>query len=142
MKVTVTLRFESPCLGAVRGRGPDAFPRNADGQVIFMNSWWISLLQFGAQGMGAYFSEIKDVYFDLVVSGVVGTYRRYYKGTEFTEHEAFLAGTCVSVAARIPSQLGTDGLAALLNEAGRFRGLSPYGWRDGWGRFSVVEVRK
>lgn len=139
--VTITLRFLTPSLGERRGPDIDRFVRNANGEVIFMSTYWQSLLRFGAKRLGQAEGLVKDVHFSLPVSGTVGTYDRYWRKQQFTRHEAFVAGSTLVAHAVLPDGLSAETLSDILKEASRYRGLSPYGWRAGWGSFEVVSVK-
>jgi len=136
--VSVTLQFLTPCLGQVRCNDYDRFNRDTHGCVIFMNSWWHQVLEFGAQAFGKHQRLVRDIKVHPRIGGRVGKFRRYYgQRGYYKDHEAFLPGTPVTLSAILPAGLPKKEFLELLTIAGEYRGISPYGWRDGYGRFEV-----
>jgi len=138
MEIKVHLRFLTPCLGRIRGSDGSQFSRDTQGNVIFMNSWWRRVLEFGAQAIGRYQRDVAHVRVHPRVAGHTETYRRYYGGNQFTAHEAFLANTVVQVRMLIPSSIPLQDFREILRVTGSYRGISPYGWQHGYGHFEVL----
>jgi hypothetical protein len=136
-QITVRLKFVTPCLGHIRKPDKDQFERDAAGNVIFMNSWWRKVLEFGAQAYGKHQALISAVRFDSVILGTVQTFKRFYGAQAFKEHEAFLPGTEITIRVVIPDGMVEAEFIEILKVAGRYKGISPYGWQDGYGRFDV-----
>jgi hypothetical protein len=140
-EVVIRIRFTSPSLGNVRGQDCDRFQRDkATGKVKFMASWWRDLLDYGAQALGMHQKEAKRVAFHYLVDGEPKIFRRFYKNQQYKQHEAFLEGDVIAVTAMVPEGLPLDSIKEMLNTAGKYQGISPYGWREDYGRFTVVDV--
>jgi hypothetical protein len=140
-EVEIRLRFTTPCLGHVRHDDYDRFLYDATGAVTFMSSWWLESLRYGAQGLGRHQHAISDILFDSKIAGDVKKFKRYYSTDKYKEHEAFLTGTDIVVTAMVPDGVPINDLNTILTIAGKYRGISPYGWRTGYGRFDVINVR-
>lgn len=139
-RVRLTIRFVRPCLGGVRSEPKDMFERDpVTGKIVFMNSWWQSVLEYGARALNKNIQLVPDTLFDLYVDAPVCDYRRHHS-RGVTVHEAFCANTELSVDVLLPDGMSVDDFREMMELAGRFRGISPYGWRDGFGRFDVTEV--
>lgn len=117
------------------------FPRCAAGRITFMATWWMHILRYGAQAKGC-LADVDHVYFDTYVDGQPKPYRRYYNNKDYTVHEAFLVGDTASVNVMLPDQVSVEQFSDMMGIAGRFRGISPYRHRDGWGRFTVEKVEE
>jgi len=140
MEVVATIRFTTPCLGNIRGDGPNRMLRNAEGKVILLQTWWRSGLGFAAQALCRYQKEVSEVQTDPVVDGELSVYRRYWAPDKYTEHEAFDAGSELRVRFMLPRKMDVKGFQELLEMSGRYVGISPHGYRQDFGRFSVVSV--
>ena len=142
MEVTAAIRFITPSLGDVRGEVRDRFHYDKDGKVIFLQSWFRSMLRFGAQALGRAQKEVDDIQVDPLITGVVKVYKRYYKADAFKEHEAFLAGDEIRINFYLPNSIPIDLFRQILEIAGRYVGVSAYGFRQNFGRFVVVSIEK
>jgi hypothetical protein len=141
IEVAVKLRFIRPCLGNVRRPDCDLMLRDPDGNVMFLQTWWKKSLEFGAKACNIPIALVDDVQWSPRVDGTVEVYRRYYgDGTQYKEHEAFLAGSTIGVRAILPSRLTLIEFEEILSKAGEYVGISPYGWKANYGRFEVLEV--
>lgn len=140
MEVQATLRFITPCLGDERHETTDKMRRDSDGKVIFLQAWWRSSLRFGAQGVGRCQKDIDDVQADPLVDGQLKVYKRFYNGSSFKAHEAFLAGDEIKVRFCLPNQISLEIFQEILIVAGKYVGISPYGFRQNFGRFAVIAV--
>lgn len=141
IEVTVGLEFVTACLGNVRRDvGPDLFERDGTGHVTFMNSWWLCVLQYGARALNRHQNRVRDIHMHPHIAGEVKIYRRYYGPAKYKDHEAFLSGDTVVVKAMLPDGMTEADFREILRLAGGYRGISPYGWQDGFGRFTVVEI--
>lgn len=140
LEVAVKLKFITPCLGNVRKPDYDRFERDDTGTVIFMSSWWREVLQYGAKALGKHQGLVADVRMHSKIIGEVSRFRRYYSDSQYKEHEAFLKGDIIFVKAMLPAGLPADDFQEILRLAGNYRGMSPYGWKDGYGQFEVIGV--
>ncbi len=140
MEVITKLRFTTPCLGDQRSHHRDTMRRDSDGNVVMLQAWWRSSLRYAAQAIGLFHKEVDQVQADPVITGKTKLYKRYYSLTEFKEHEAFLDGDFIDVKFMLPNNLSLENFRELLTTAGRFAGISPYGFKQNFGRFVVVEL--
>lgn len=140
MEVIVTLRFITPCLGDERREVRDMMHRDADGNIVFLQAWWRASLRYAAQAMGRFQGDVDKIQADPVVAGQTGIYRRFYNPTSFKEHEAFLSGTTMTARFCLPNTVAIDDFKELLALAGRYVGISPYGYKKNFGRFDVVSA--
>lgn len=137
-EVELKLRFITPCLGHIRCNDYDRFEHNEDGYVIFMQSWWRNLLGYGAKAFGKHQRLMNDVRFHPIVEDKPNRYRRYYGPGQFKAHEAYLKDQVITVRAMLPDGIDEDDFRKIMDLAGSYCGISPYGWQSGFGQFGVV----
>lgn len=140
MEVIASIRFTTPSLGNLRNERRDKMLRNAEGKVIYLQSWWRAGLRYAAQARGLPNRVVDAIQADPVVEGTPSVYRRYYSSSAFKEHEAFQTGDILRIRFCLPSKLSIEQFTDLLSCAGRFVGVSPYGYKQDFGRFVVVSV--
>ena len=140
MEVEVKLRFTTPCLGNERRPQRDLMLRSPEGNIIFLQSWWRACLAYGAQALNQHQRDIDDIQADPEVDGSVTIYRRFYNSKDFKEHEAFDVGAVIAVRFCLPNVVTLDDFKRILETAGKYAGLSPYGYKQNFGRFAVVSV--
>lgn len=140
MEVSAKIRFVTPCLGNERRDQRDLMLRNSDGYVIFLQSWWRCSLRYAANAIGRWQRDADEIQADPVVRGQTSIYRRFWNSNQYKEHESFLAGSVVEVNFLLPSTLGIDEFRQILTTAGRYAGLSPYGYKQDFGRFELLEL--
>lgn len=114
--------------------------RSDDGKVLLLQTWWRAGLSYAAQALGRHEREAKDIQAAPEVEGATTIYRRYYGASAFKEHEAFLAGAVIEVKFMLPASLSPESFRNLLETAGRYVGISPYGYKYDFGRFTVLDV--
>ena len=139
-EVAIKIKFITPCLGHIRRDDYDRFERDDDNFVIFMASWWREVLRYGAQALGKHQKLVNDVRMHARVIGEVKRYKRYFGAGRYKEHEAFAQGDTILVKAMLPTGLPPEDFDALLKLAGNYRGISPYGWKDGYGQFDCARL--
>ncbi len=149
-EVCLRLRFDSPCLGSLRGEenGPDKMMRDTDGHVTFSQTWWRTVICQGAESYGKHQDRVKGVLWAPIVDGTTKLYRRYYHLSSeqgapqkmYKDHEAFLAGEIIGVKALVPDDIPLEDLRDIMAIAGEYFGISPFGWRMGYGKFKVLEA--
>lgn len=150
-ELTVRIRFTAPCLGNVKSKGRDGkyfLPKNPAKQVTFMGTWHEANLKFAVQLLGRHQDEVGKILWDIVVDGRVpagsaGRHRRYYTGgngkRRFCQHECFPQGHVVGINCVVPTTITDDDMIALMNLAGKYKGLSP--WKPGeFGHFEVESI--
>jgi len=144
MEVTARIQFTRPCLGNVRKPDFDRLLRDPDGEVIFLATWWRSALSQSARALNKYHSLVDKIRPALPVRGPVSHIKRWYGDDgAFKIHEGFDAGAVVTVQFLLPSGMTLDQFTELLETAGLYVGVSPYGWKTGtYGQFKVLEVLK
>lgn len=140
MQVVVTIRFLTPSLGNCRNERRDKMLRDRDGRILYLQSWWRSGLGYAAQALNRMEKEVAEIQADPVVEGHPEIYRRYYNAKDFKEHEAFIAGSTMRARFCLPNRITPEDFRELLAVAGKYVGISPYGYRHDFGRFEVVSV--
>ena len=142
MEVVARLQFITPCLGNVRRpNGPDRMLRTPGGEVMFLASWWRSALAYAAKAINRYQREIESIQPALEIRGDLKVYPRYYGNRGlFNEHEAFLEGAEVEVNFLLPTRMKLATFQRIMEVVGEYAGISPYGWKDGYGRFTVIDI--
>lgn len=138
MLVNVTLRFLTPCLGRIRDAICDKMHRDVDGKVIFLQTWWLSCLTYAAKALNKHHKTVTFIQVSPLVSGETKIFKRYYSADKYTSHEAFLNGDTIDVSFCLPPGLSIPDFLELLDVGGRYVGISPYGHREDYGRFTVV----
>jgi len=136
-EVAVKIKFITPCLGGIRRPDYDRFERDGSGAVIFMASWWRRILVYGAKAFGKHQKLVRQVRMNSRIEGHVQRFKRFYAANRWTEHEAFMTGDEIVIRAMLPNGLPPNEFRTIINLAGEYRGISPYGWQDGYGRFEV-----
>ena len=67
-------------------------------------------------------------------------YGDMYGDNKSRVHEAIMPGTVVEFNAMVSDRVTESILRSILDRVGRFVGLSPYGYKLGYGKFNVIEV--
>lgn len=151
LEVRFKIKFTTPCLGNVRpsfGTGLNKMLKDSDGRVVFMASWFHIALRRSARSVGQAQHIVDGIQWSPVMDGALSTYDRVWTNRKapsgerhgVTRHEAFLPGTVVAGSAVLPDFLDQKTFSVLMSAVGKFIGLSPYGHRQGFGRFEIVEV--
>lgn len=140
MIVEVKIRFITPCLGNVRERECDRMIKDTEGNVVFMQSWWRGCLKYGAKALNRFFNEVDQVQASPIVTGALSLFKRFYAPEKFTYHECFAAGDVITVSFCLPDRITPQAFRELLEVGGTYVGISPYGYRADFGRFTVLSV--
>lgn len=140
VEVTATLKFTRPCLGNVRRTDYDRMQRDPEGCVIFMPTWWRAALAQAAKAINRYYKYVDLIHPGLVVEGTLTKIKRWYGAKKYKVHEGFSVGATVQASFLLPNDLSLNAFAELLEATGLYIGMSPYGWKDKYGLFSVVSV--
>ena len=152
-EVTIRLRFTQPCLGFAkkpvrRGKGVIyRMPRDSQGRIQFLPSWWRENLEFAAKVVGRHGKSAKSVAWAAPVDGPLKEWKRIVtpgngkKRARYALHEAFRPGTEIRVNAVLPKDIGIDAFTNLLEVMGTYKGISPFR-KEGetYGTFDVVSV--
>lgn len=152
-ELAIRIRFTSPCLGHVqrqlRERGKKRLhwlmPRNPDGKVVFLNTWWRAILHKAAEILCKHQREINEIRFAPEVEGEPRAVPREYhvhfhRENRFSKHEAFFAGDVIGIQCVVPSAISDDDFHRLLTYAGKYSGISPSHPGE-YGFFTVESVR-
>ena len=126
---------------------PNGMLIDDSGNVVFLKTWWNTILSYGAEALSRHQNQVGDIEWDPVVDGSPTVYRRFYTdprypGTQYSDHEAFNVGSIVGIRAMLPDSIPIEDFQRILEIAGRYKGISPFGYRLGFGRFEVVEVTR
>lgn len=152
-ELTVRIRFTKHCLGNVKrfhwekGKKRSFFllPKNPEGRVIFLPTWWKALLTKAAEVACHFQDEVKKISFSLEVDGLPRPvpehfFRRYYDEGRFSKHEAFWPGDTVGVTCLVPDTINDEEFHRLMALIGRYWGISPAKPNE-YGFFDVVSVQ-
>ena len=152
-EVYLRLRFDAPCLGSVRGEtdgSPDTMLRSPDGSVIIPQTYWRTIVCQGAKSYGKHQERVRGMLWTPSVDGTTNIFRRYYhlrsnEGANkkmFKDHEAFLTGDVIGVKALVPDDVPLEDLREIMTITGEYFGISPFGWKMGYGKFKVLEAMR
>jgi hypothetical protein len=139
-EVQARLKFNNYCLGNRRDQRISRMLRDPSNKVMFLASWWKSIMVYSAKVLNRYHELAKKIDWDPVVEGRSKLYKRYYKPRTYTVHEAFFPGDVIAVNAVLPPGLTLEDFQRLLTVAGTYRGISPYGHDERYGTFEVISV--
>jgi hypothetical protein len=139
---TFTLEFTKHVLA--NSIGPtgkkDHFERDSENRLIWQQSWWYSAFARSIQLAKQRGVKAGDICMDLSVEATTEIYPRRWGDGKIRTHEAIMPGTRVSFEAMVSDHITTSVLEEILKKMGQFVGLSPYGYRLGFGRFRVIAV--
>lgn len=137
-----TLEFTTHVLA--NGVGPDGskdhFQRDSQNKLIFQQSWWYSAFTRAIQLAHIRGVKAADIHMDLAVEAPTEIYRRRYGDDKFRTHEAIMPSTQVGFEAIVADHVTESNLKTILDRMGKYVGLSPYGYRLGFGKFNVIDV--
>lgn len=139
-ELSAVLEIITPILGSIIDYDARVgrFHRSPSSQVLLMPGWWRQTLDFGAKAVGRGQSRVRDIRFAPEVKCDVTQHRRYTNDESYIDHEA-IEKLCV-VTLSMPADLQIDTIRAILEQGGRFVGLSPFKWHMNYGRFHVVDI--
>jgi hypothetical protein len=153
LEVTITLRFNRPCLGAAKrkrhGSSVFCFDRDPSGRVMFLPAAWLSVLRYAAKLANRHHTAVKDIDWCPVI---VGTPREDWRRTVVTNHgpnakshyvlhEAFRPGDDVVISAVLPDEINLPEFTHLLTLVGKYKGFSPFNNpQEKYGTFEVVSI--
>lgn len=149
MEVTAKIQFVRPCIGNVRRPDFDRMEHDQDGNVIFLPTWWRAAFAKAAQAINRHYALVDNIHPAPQVYGTVTKIERQYvehRGGVKVQcskiHEGFDVGAVVECSFLLGSGMTANHFTELLETVGLYFGFSPYGWRQNFGRFRVLEVRK
>ena len=140
IEVKATLRFNSHSLGNCRFGKLSKFLHDPNGNVMFLATWWESLMRYAAKLLSRHQGAVKQIDWDPVVVGTPREYKRFYAQGRYTLHEAFYPGDTVVVHAVLPDEIDLSDFRELLDIVGRYKGISPYRQERKYGTFDVITV--
>jgi len=140
--VRFELEFNTHVLA--NGIGPegekDHFQRDHLNNLIWQQSWWYSAFTQAIELAHMHRIKAADIHMNLAVKAKTESYRRRYGDDKFRVHEAIMPGMRVTFEAVVADHVTKSNLEAILDKMGKYVGLSPYGYRLGFGKFNVVSV--
>ena len=137
-----TIEFTTHCLANAIGPDGDKdhFQRDSHGKLIWQQSWWYSSFTHAIELAHIRGIKAADIHMNLAVEADTEIYRRRYGEDKFRTHEAIMPGTHVTFEAIVADHVTESNLKTILDRMGTYVGLSPYGFRLGFGKFNVVDV--
>jgi len=139
-EVHFKIRFNQPCLGHIRSQKGNKMLRDPDGRVMFLPTWWSSIVAYAARLANVPQELVRKIDWDPVVDGATKPYKRFYEPGKFTFHEAFLPGDVVGINCVIPDGMTVEVLRELLEIAGKYQGICPYKPERKQGTFEVINI--
>ena len=125
------------------GIGPegkkDHFQRDSLNNLIWQQSWWYSAFTQAIELARVRGIKAADIHMNLAVKAPTELYRRHYGDDKFRVHEAIMPGSKVTFEAVVADHVTGSSLSSILDKMGKYVGLSPYGFRLGFGKFLVVD---
>jgi len=118
----------------------DMFQRDSDDKLIFQQSWWYSAYTKAIELSRLRGVKPGDISMDLTVEAATQLYDRRYGDNKTRTHEAIMPGTVVEFNAVVADHVTESILRLILDKMGTFVGLSPYGFRLGYGKFKVKSI--
>ena len=120
----------------------DRFQKDSKGRLIWQQSWWYSALSQGVSLVhGLRGVKAADIHMDLAVDAKTELFRRKYGNDGKSRmHEAIFPGSEVTFNAIVADHITASILRSILDRVGSYVGLSPYGYKLGFGKFNVIDV--
>lgn len=117
----------------------DCFQRDGLNRLVFNQAWWYSSFTKAIEIARIRGIKAADICMDLSVEAPTQPYKRRYGDAKFRTHEAIMPGTKVTFEAVVADHVTESNLKMILEKMGKFVGMSPYGYRLGFGKFRVLE---
>ena len=139
----VRIEFLTHCLANQVGPGgePDHFQRDSTGSIVFNSTWWHSAFCATIDMLRMRGVKAADIQMDLLVRAPTQVWARRYGDDQYRAHEAITPGTRVEFTGIVADHVTEQMLHGLLDRMGKSVGLSPYGFRLGFGRFNLIDVK-
>lgn len=119
----------------------DRFQRDGQNRIVFQQSWFHSAFCQGIELARLRGVKAADIHMDLTFEAPTEDYNRRYGPEKFREHEAIMPGTKVTFNAVVADNITEQVLRQILERIGKYVGISPYGYKLGFGKFNVTEVK-
>lgn len=139
---TFTLEFTTHVLanGLSADGKRDHFQRDSTNALVWQQSWWYSAFTSAIELAHLRRIKASDIHMNLSVQAPTELYRRRYGEEKYRIHEAIMPGTKVTFEAVVSDHVARSNLASILDKMGKYVGLSPYGYKLGFGKFNVISV--
>lgn len=116
----------------------DIFQRDSAGRMIWQQNWWYSAFAQAIDLAKTRNIKSSDIHMDLVVDAPTKVYTRKYGEDLYRKHEAIFPGAQIKFLAVVSDYVTQSQLEKILTVMGKFIGLSPYGYKLGYGKFNVL----
>lgn len=127
------------------GIGPngerDHFERDSQKNMIWQQSWWYSAFAKAIELAHIRGIKASDVCMNLTATAATKLYRRRYGDDKYRTHEAIMPGTRVRFEAVVADHVTESNLLTIMDRMGKYVGLSPYGYKLGYGKFNVISCK-
>jgi hypothetical protein len=139
---TITVVFTTHVLANNMGNrnDKDCFQRDNENNIIYQQAWWFSAFTRAIELAHIRGIKASDISMNLSVKAATDYYNRRYGDGKFRLHEAIMPGTHVTFEAVVSDHVTESNLRLILDRMGKFVGLSPYGYRLGFGKFNLVKL--
>jgi hypothetical protein len=138
---TFTIEFITHCLASGKiENAHDEFRKDSEGNLVWQQSWWYSALTQAINLSSIRGVRPADLNINPIVEAETELFKRKYGADKFRTHEAILPGTRVTFEAVVADHITESVLENILERAGKYVGLSPYGFNLGYGKFNTIEV--
>ena len=140
-RLTVVLELTSPILAGERDTdGVNKFRRDASGRIMFPPHCWFSALRAACAQTG---TAIPDG--SINVSGSLDIYPELTQMQHTVDnrtvskiHEVLNAGARFDQVVNATAHVDKETIERLITYVGQFVGVSPFGYKQGFGRFRIV----
>lgn len=140
---TFEIEFVSHCLAG--GIGPDGtrdrFQRTSDNRIVAQPSWWHAALTRAITL--SHLTDVRaiDITVEPTFEAPTELWDFHFAPKQSRCHEAIMPGTRVRFCAIVADHVTEQTLTTILDRMGRFVGLSPFGYRMGFGKFVLRSVQ-
>jgi hypothetical protein len=145
-KAKFEIEFLQPMLA--NGRPGDItcrFNRDTEGMLVFESRWWHSAISAALKNMpDMKHVSPEDINVALQVRAATKLHERtYFKHDKKCRrvHESIPPGAIVKFEALVADQVSESNLKAILSMIGSYIGMSPFGYKLGFGKFKVLTIK-
>ena len=140
--IEFTVEFTTHVLAL--GFGPkgdrDHFQRDSHGRIIFQPNWFHSAFTRAMEIAKVRGIKASDIQMDLLIDAPTQVWNRKYGQDAYRDHEAILPGSVVTFHGIVADSITESVMRLILTKLGSYVGLSPYGYKLGYGHFSLNSV--
>ena len=150
-ELSVRIRFTTPSLGNEKEKktGRFRFQRSPgrDGKILFLATWHHANMKLAAEMLGRHQEAVKHICWDIGLDAEIKDkcltrcfYQKSANGRErWSLHESIMANQTVVINCVVPSEIDDQDFWALMQIAGKYKGLSP--WQPGkYGHYEIVNI--